>query len=158
MTPFLQQRLARFVDREAEMRSFCSMLEKDDWHGLVDRKCKENEKIWCFKRVRLEVSQGRGEPTPTAFAAGDLVGTLDGHALDGHTLDVAGPYALFRARLEDDGVEIGRVRGVLAQFHYTTGAGRVVGMARGDDPGGVLGTWSDGAFDVKLVRRAPECE
>jgi hypothetical protein len=31
MTPFLQQRLARFVDREAEMRSFCSMIEKDDW-------------------------------------------------------------------------------------------------------------------------------
>lgn len=43
-----------------------------DWHGLVDRKCKEKDQVWCFKRVRLEVSQGRGEPTPTAFAAGDL--------------------------------------------------------------------------------------
>jgi archaellum biogenesis ATPase FlaH len=31
MTPFLQQRLARFVDRESEMHSFCSMLEKSDW-------------------------------------------------------------------------------------------------------------------------------
>jgi hypothetical protein len=29
MTPFLQQRLARFVDREVEMRSFCGMLEKN---------------------------------------------------------------------------------------------------------------------------------
>jgi hypothetical protein len=31
MTPFLQQRLARFVDREGEMRSFCGMLEQKDW-------------------------------------------------------------------------------------------------------------------------------
>jgi hypothetical protein len=30
MTAFLQQRLARFVDRETEMRSFCGMLEMND--------------------------------------------------------------------------------------------------------------------------------
>jgi hypothetical protein len=31
MTSFLQQRLARFVDRENEMSSFCRMLDDSDW-------------------------------------------------------------------------------------------------------------------------------
>src|SRR5215208_2579960 len=31
MSTIIEQRLARFVDRETEMRSFCSMLESRDW-------------------------------------------------------------------------------------------------------------------------------
>jgi hypothetical protein len=42
-----------------------------DWGGLVDRQCK-SDSFFCIKRVRLEVSWGRGEAAPTAFVAGDL--------------------------------------------------------------------------------------
>jgi GTPase SAR1 family protein len=35
MKSYNEQRLARFVDRETEMRSFCRMLEDADWHRPV---------------------------------------------------------------------------------------------------------------------------
>jgi hypothetical protein len=42
-----------------------------DWHGFVDRQCKA-EAVWCGKTVRLEVSQGVGESSPTVFVGGDV--------------------------------------------------------------------------------------
>ncbi|MBL9021293.1 MAG: hypothetical protein JNL21_03800, partial [Myxococcales bacterium] len=41
------------------------------WYELVETQCRQDE-AFCFNRVRLEVSQGLGESTPTAFLGGSL--------------------------------------------------------------------------------------
>lgn len=115
-----------------------------------------------------------GEGTGTWTALDATHGTFDGGIagatwsvdLAGQTLDVLGPYSLFRARALDDGVEVGRARGVAAAFHYTPGAGRLVGMARSgstDARGGLLGRWTvdaggtTGDFELRLIHRAADC-
>lgn len=56
--------------------SFRSPLGADgwtmpDWHGFIDRQCKKDS-TWCFKHVRVEVSWGAGEGSPTLFVGGDV--------------------------------------------------------------------------------------
>ena len=43
-----------------------------DWPAVIDPGCGERELIFCTPRVRVEVSQGRGEPSPTLFVSGDV--------------------------------------------------------------------------------------
>jgi hypothetical protein len=42
-----------------------------DWEDVIGRRCK-SDTIWCFKGVRLEVSQGLGEGSPVVFVGGDV--------------------------------------------------------------------------------------
>jgi hypothetical protein len=42
-----------------------------DWFQLVKTQCKAAA-VFCSEHVRLEVSQGRGEPSPTAFLGADF--------------------------------------------------------------------------------------
>ncbi len=42
-----------------------------NWYAFVKAQC-QIEKTFCFTKVRLEVSQGTGESTPTAFLGGDF--------------------------------------------------------------------------------------
>jgi hypothetical protein len=45
--------------------------ELPDWEAAIDRRC-GTDTIGCTKQVRVEVSQGRGEPSPTLFVSGDV--------------------------------------------------------------------------------------
>jgi hypothetical protein len=42
-----------------------------DWEAAIDRRCGSHT-TWCSKQVRVEVSQARGEMTPTLFVSGDV--------------------------------------------------------------------------------------
>jgi len=80
VVPFEHRTIALAPGRSAAFKGLSSFKSPlgggtwgmPDWEGFVDRKCKDDEQLWCDKRVRLEVSQGRGEAAPTAFVAGDL--------------------------------------------------------------------------------------
>lgn len=112
----------------------------------------------------VEVAEAGGEWQATA-TGGEFRGLIDpeGERLrfGGRTMDVRGPYGLFRGRVKnDDGEIIGRLRGYYAQFHYSPG-GALVGRLRSHDGGvrgALVGRYQDGRFGARLLQRDPSCE
>jgi hypothetical protein len=64
---------AAAFEGETSVRLFGWGPALPDWDEAIDRRCGDRS-VFCVKRVRVEVSQGRGEPSPTLFVSGDVGG------------------------------------------------------------------------------------
>ncbi len=94
------------------------------------------------------------------LASGTLAGALDsGPTFTADTLDVRGPYALFRGVESEGGSAIGKLHGFAAKFHYSPG-GALVGRLRSHDEsarGVIVARFEAGAFDGRQLQRDPAC-